>query len=242
MVDDNYSSLRGLRHYDARNLPVVLSGIILMAGLCAWLQWQDIWIFYSWHLIFSGLGEWAGSVLDVVISRGNALNVSVSSPLLSVTPAESMLRIFTGALILSGLSFFVPSRYLPFRYFLRISGVLLFLSLGGYQLMREPEYPDMNAYLATIFHAGYWFVVLGPLFFAIMAFTLPGNLVLRLGWVLLAELYLILIVPVIALWHWLILLWAGPLILPVTGSLGTVFLLSCYLIAFYGMAASVEVL
>ncbi|CAD5550956.1 Uncharacterised protein [Escherichia coli] len=108
--------------------------------------------------------------------------------------------------------------------------------------MREPEYPDMNAYLATIFHAGYWFVVLGPLFFAIMAFTLPGNLVLRLGWVLLAELYLILIVPVIALWHWLILLWAGPLILPVTGSLGTVFLLSCYLIAFYGMAASVEVL
>ena len=108
--------------------------------------------------------------------------------------------------------------------------------------MREPEYPDMNAYLATIFHAGYWFVVLGPLFFAIMAFTLPGNLVLRLGWVLLAELYLILIVPVIALWHWLILLWAGSLILPVTGSLGTVFLLSCYLIAFSGMAASVEVL
>ena len=97
MADDNYSSLRGLRHYDARNLPVVLSGIILMAGLCAWLQWQDIWIFYSWRLIFSGLGEWTGNVLDVVISRKNALNVSVSTPLLSVTPVESMLRIFTGA-------------------------------------------------------------------------------------------------------------------------------------------------
>ena len=147
-----------------------------------------------------------------------------------------------GALMLSGLSFFVPVRYLPFRYFLRVFCFLLFLSLGGYLLIRESECPDINAYLATIFHAGYWFVVLGPLFFAIMAFTLPGNLVLRLGWVLLAELYLILIVPVIALWHWLILLWAGPLILPVTGSLGVVFLLSCYLIAFYGMAASVEVL
>lgn len=109
MADDNYSSLRGLRHYDARNLPVVLSGIILMAGLCAWLQWQDIWIFYSWRLIFSGLGEWTGNVLDVVISRKNTLNVSVSTPLLSVTPVESMLRIFTGALMLSGLSFLYQS-------------------------------------------------------------------------------------------------------------------------------------
>lgn len=242
MTDYNNSSSRGLRHYDARNLPVILSGIILMAGLCAWLQWQDIWIFYSWRLIFSGLGEWTGNILDVVISRKNALNVSVISPLLSVSPAESMLRIFTGALLLSVLSFFVPARYLPFRYFLRVFSCLLFLSLGGYLLIRESAYPDINAYLATIFHAGYWFVVLGPLFFAIMAFTLPGNLVLRLGWVLLAELYFILIVPVLALWHWLILLWAGPLILPVTGGLGTIFLLSCYLIAFYGMAASVEVL
>ncbi|HBC0990275.1 TPA: hypothetical protein IGZ61_005085 [Escherichia coli] len=242
MADYNYSSSRGLRHYDARNLPVVLSGIILMAGLCAWLRWQDIWIFYSWRLIFSGLGEWTGDVLDVVISRKNTLNVSVSSPLLSVSPAESMLRIFTGALILSVLSFFVSSRYLPLRYFLRGAGFLLFLSLGGYLLIKESEYPDINAYLATIFHIGYGVVVFGPLFFAIMAFTLPGNLVLRLGWVLLAELYLILSVPVVALWHWLILIWAGPLILPVTGGLGTVFLFSCYLIAFYGMAASVEVL
>ncbi len=110
MTDYNNSFPRGLRHYDARNLPVILSGIILMSGLCAWLQWQDIWIFYSWRLIFSGLGEWTGNVLDVVISRKNALNVSVISPLLSVTPAESMLRIFTGALILSGLSFFVSWR------------------------------------------------------------------------------------------------------------------------------------
>ncbi|MFO6426172.1 hypothetical protein ACLBOM_08440 [Escherichia coli] len=41
---------------------------LFYVGLCAWLQWQDIWLFYSWHLIFSGLGEWTGSVLGVVIA------------------------------------------------------------------------------------------------------------------------------------------------------------------------------
>nr|WP_240726655.1 hypothetical protein [Escherichia coli] len=164
MTDNSYSSLRGLRHYDARNLPVILSGIVLMAGLCAWLLWQDIWIFYSWRLIFSGLGDWTGNVLDVVISRKNALSVTVTSPLLSVSPAESMLRIFTGALILSGLSFLVPSRYVPFRYFLRMSGLILFLSSGGSLLIKDAEYPDINAYLATIFMSDTGSLFLGHYF------------------------------------------------------------------------------
>ncbi|EJS8541461.1 hypothetical protein NWH84_004855, partial [Salmonella enterica] len=54
--------------------------------------------------------------------------------------------------------------------------------------------------------------------------------------------YLLLIIPVIALCHWLVLLYFGPLVLPVLNTLGTLLLLSCYLIAFYGLAASVETL
>ncbi|EAY4988073.1 hypothetical protein JV07_09865 [Salmonella enterica] len=236
------SSVRGLRHYDSHHLPVVLSGILLMTGLCVWILWQDIWIFYSWRLIFNGLGEWSGNTLDVVLSRENILNVTVDVPSLTVSAEESLGRVITAGLFCLGLSFLVPARHIPCRYILRTLCVMLFLSAGGGILFRENINPDINSYIATVFHTGFWFIVLAPLFFALMAFTLPGNLVLRLGWVLLSELYLILIVPVTALCHWLILIWGGPLLLPVTGCLGTVFLFSFYLTAFYGVAASVETL
>ncbi|EAO7713780.1 hypothetical protein NU118_003283 [Salmonella enterica] len=237
-----YSPMRGLRHYDARNLPAILSGAVLMAGLCAWLVWQEIWIFYGWRLIFSGLGEWLGSRTDVVLSHTDALAVVVSVPPPGVSVDESLWRTGLSGAILLAVSCLVPGRNVPLRYLLRAVFFVLALPLAGYLLWGDARPVDPSVHLAGVFRQGYWFVVLTPVFFALTAFTLPGNLVLRLGWVMLAEMYLVLIIPVIALCHWLVWLYFGPLVLPALNTLGTLLLLSCYLIAFYGLAASVETL
>lgn len=239
-VDNYHSSFRGLRHHGSRHLPVIVSGMMLMGGLSFWLLWQDIWLFRTWSLVFSGLGTWAGIPLGVALSHDNGLQVTVSAPEVMASSAGQIYGVATIALVLFGVSFIVPARNVPCRYLLRGGCLVLGLSVAGYWFADEKKMVDISAYLAMIFRLGYGFIILAPLFFAVMAFTLPGNLVLRLGWVLLAELYLIAILPALTLGHLLLLLWAGPVIMPVTGGLGTIFLLSSWLIAFYGLAASVE--
>lgn len=239
-MDTYYSPLRGLQHYDAKNLPYVICGIVLMSGLCAWLVWQEIWIFYSWRLIFSGLGEWLGYQTDVVLSHTDTLSVVVSVPHSNVSVDDSLWRSWLLGGVLLAASFFLPARYVPLRYLLRALFFILTLPIIGYLLWGTDRHIDISSHLAGVFQQGYWFIIMTPVFFSLTAFTLPGNLVLRLGWVILTEVYFLLIIPIIALFHWLILLYIGPLVSPVLNTLGTILLLSCYLIAFFGVAASVE--
>ncbi|ECP1951343.1 hypothetical protein CJR81_004109 [Salmonella enterica subsp. enterica serovar Javiana] len=239
-MDTYHSPMRGLQHYDAKNLPYVICGMVLMSGLCAWLVWQEIWIFYSWRLIFCGLGKWLGYQTDVVLSHTDTLLVLVNVPHSNVSVGDSMWRSGLLGGILLAASFLLPWRYMPLRYLLRTLFFIMALSLIGYLLWGADRKIDNDVVLAEVFCQGYWFVVITPIFFALTAFTLPGNLVLRLGWVMLSEVYFLLIIPIVALFHWLFLSYFGPLVSPVLNTLGTLLLLSCYLIAFFGVAASVE--
>ncbi|TQO04882.1 UNVERIFIED_ORG: hypothetical protein FHU01_4486 [Citrobacter freundii] len=164
-VDNYHSSFRGLRHYGLRHLPVVLSGMMLMGGLSLWLRWQDIWLFRTWSLVFSGLGAWAGIPLDVALSHDDGLQVTVRAPEVMVSSAGQIYGVVTIALVLFGISFIVPARNVPCRYLLRGGCLVLGLSVAGYWFSDENKMVDISAYLAMIFRLGYGFIILAPLFF-----------------------------------------------------------------------------
>ncbi|MEG2567521.1 MAG: hypothetical protein RSA84_15080, partial [Acinetobacter sp.] len=86
-----------------------------MSGLCSWLVWQELWLFYSWRLIFSGLGEWLGYQTDVVLSHTDTLVVLVSVPNSNVSVGDSLWRSGLLGGILLAVAFFLPARYVPLR-------------------------------------------------------------------------------------------------------------------------------
>ncbi len=228
---------RGLRHY-ANAGPSVFSGLLAMCLLSAWLFSQSLNIFQGWNSLAHGLSLLAGSPLEVVMSLKGGLAVVVALQGDMPDWSTSIFWCLGIAAVLLGLSFGVDKGNVPAKYLLRTFAVILALPCLGLISYGNVTVFDAEAHISTVFQTGYWFLVFTPIFYAATAFVLPGNFVYRAFFVLLAVGYFYLLVPVLALFHYHLLLLVGPAASPLLSVVFNVLLFSVEFIAFYGVIAS----
>lgn len=231
---------RGLAHYACAG-PKVFAGVTLSLAVSVFLLWQDLWLFRGWSELFYGLGGYFGfGAVEVVLSRDPALLANVVTT--QSVPGMPWSTALAGGLgvVLWLISSVLRKMSLPAVYLIRALSLIIGLpAMGALALGYEPKL-DLSAHLAGLFKLGYWFVVCTPAVMALTAFTLPGNLVKKWAILLLAVSYFYVFIPILALFHLMVLHLLGAAFLPALNVLFSVIVLSAQLVAFYGWMASVE--
>lgn len=233
-------SPRGLTYYQAAG-PQVAAGAILAFAVSIFLLWQDQWLFQGWGELFPGLAALLGhEQLEVVLSRNPELLVNVYADSRIPGMAASTTWALSGAVALWLASHLLRKAGIPVVYILRALSLVAGLpALGALVLGYAPDF-NMNAHIAGVFKLGFWFLVCAPVVLALTAFTLPGNFVKKGGVLVLAVSYFYVFIPVLALFHLVVLRMGGAAFLPALNIIFSVITLSAQLVAFYGWMASIE--
>lgn len=230
---------RGLTHYE-NSLPSVTAGILMSLALSAYLYWQDLTIFQAWSSLFAGLGALGGFDVSVVLSNKGQLLANVSAQVALQSMQVSALIAMSAGVGSWFASYVLAKDNVPGRYGLRAIALVTALPAFGYFVLGfEPEI-ELNGYLAELFNLGYWFMIGMPMVFALTCFTLPGNFVQKMSYLVLAELHLLIGVPLLALFHLQVLTYLGGAFVPALNTVFTVLILSIHLVAFYGLMASAD--
>lgn len=229
---------RGLRDFRS-NLPQTLAGVAVMFGLAALLWFNESLLFSFWRETFHFVGSVFGFNVHAVFSHIESflVQVSLDDNGLPAMQLSCTLALVFGVLAYLG-SYLLSKESVPGRYALRTLGVLAGAPAVGYLLLQYAPALNMQAHVAQVFKLGYWFMLQMPILYALTAFVLPGSLVRKVGWVLLAMAYAAVTTPVLALFHWQVLQLLGAAWLPLLNVLFTVLLMSMHLICFYGLLAS----
>lgn len=229
---------RGLVHFDGA-LPKLISAVLLVAGMVAWLNHETLNLFRGWSLFFDTFSGWTGMPASVVMSRNPELLANIGLP-----PGMDIGQGLMGALAAGGLmlaaSFAIPPANVPARYALRAVAFFVVVPALVSLVTGISFKTDAATHVADVFRAGYWFMLVAPVVFGLAGFILPGNLARRATLVVLALAYFYLTIPLLALFHLHVLALLGFAWAPLLNIVGKIFLFSFILIAFYGLIASAE--
>jgi hypothetical protein len=209
-----------------------------MLALSATLYSQSGHIFIGWTLVMDGLSTALGTPVSVTMSTKGGLAAVIQTAATPLEISRSLIVVMMLAALSFAASFALPATSVPARYLLRTLSVVLALPLLGAAAMESVDPLNIESHLAQVFKLGFWFLVMMPCIFAVIAFILPGNLAKKLLIVLVAVGYFYFSVPVLALFHLHALVLLGQAVVPALNVFFTILMLSVQLIAFYGVLAS----
>lgn len=211
---------------------------LAMLGLSAYVWSQDVWLFYSWTSLFEGLSRWLGWSGQLAMSSAGGLVVNVTLPVEPANLLFSLGSALGSAAVLWALSYALPKVRVEAIYSVRALSLLLGLPALGYLALNAAPPFTLVEQVAGLFKMGYWAILFTPVLYALTLLVLPGNFMARVLGVVLVQVYQVLTIPVLALFHATVLTLLGMAWAPFMNILFGILMVSIHWIAFYGWMAS----
>ncbi len=234
-----HRSMVGLRWSAWRLLSSLLLAVGGLAGVLAALPWLG----QAWQILFVRARDFLGIALPIgdqvlELPGGIQFTLPVVATITPLPGPQALLVAAIAAAAVLLLSFLLPQRFTPLRYFLRLLVLLQATAILFFRFSRDPFPYRLEDHVFILLTAGLVVMGLAPLLLGLTLHVFDLAFWRKLGVTLLLLVHLAVFVPLNALVHVWLVLHGTAVVMPVLflafGLLLDVFIF----VAFYGWALS----